>query len=162
MVADQEGNGTRVRSDLDDPAQPRRRRQRSGMTWTALAGLLLLLTLVGLEVWERIEFRFPPDGMTEKAAVVDIEGLGGSRGSAPNLNVLVVRLENGSTQRVLFEDRLFGNVDPGDPVTVYQENGKWHTPDQYSWGGIALYGAFFSFLLLLTWVWFHVRRLASV
>src|SRR6478735_5669858 len=115
-----------------------------GMTWVALALLLLMVVVVGWRLFDFWDSRQPPAGVdTQQATVV------------------VFELPDGEQASALYELRRLGDVEKGDEITVYEQGGEWRTTVERAWGSTLLWALGMVALLAMVAGWFRVRSRAK-
>lgn len=144
------------------PHYPGKRRRRDGMTWTALIVLLLLIPLLGWNIYTWYDARTPPAGVqVTQATVEDVTDPSRPRPSARKRvrNYLLVEfsLPDGETGEARYEERFFG-AEPGDTLSVYREGDEWRTTSEESPWGALFSGLGILVMLLMVFGWFKVRR----
>jgi len=135
-----------------------------GMTWVALALLLVMVVVVGWRLYDFWDSRQPPSGVsTQEATVLGFEELGRSRAGskAPEYSSVVFELPDGEQASALYELRRLGDVEKGDSITVYEQGGQWRTTAEKAWGSTVGWGLGMVALLVMIVGWFRVRSTAS-
>ncbi len=135
-------------------------RDNHGMTWVALALLLLMVVVVGWRLFEFWDSRQPPSGVqTQEATVLGFEELGASRpgDGSPEYASIHFRLPDGEEGSAIYQLRRLGEAEKGDTITVYQRDGEWRTTSEKAWGSIVFWGAGMVLLLVMVVGWFRVR-----
>jgi hypothetical protein len=131
-----------------------------GMTWVALAALLLMVAVVGWRLFDFWDSRQPPSGVsTQQATVLGFDALGPSRAGSksPEYSSVVFELPDGTQASALYELRRLGDYEKGDEITVYQESGEWRTTAEKAWGAIIGWVLGMVALLVMIAGWFRVR-----
>ena len=135
-----------------------------GMTWVALALLLLMVVVVGWRLFDFWDSRQPPSGVdTQQATVVGFEELGPSRAGqkSTEYSSIVFELPDGEQASALYELRRLGDVEKGDEITVYEQGGEWRTTVERAWGSTLLWALGMVALLAMVAGWFRVRSRAK-
>lgn len=154
------------RSDPDRspaPAAAAATKDSYGMTWVALALLLVMVLVVGWRLYDFWDSRQPPSGVsTQEATVLGFEELGRSRAGskAPEYSSVVFELSDGEQASALYELRRLGDVEKGDTITVYEQGGEWRTTSEKAWGSTVGWGLGMLALLVMIVGWFRVRSRA--
>ncbi len=134
-----------------------------GMTWTALALLVLMMLVCGYRLLDAWDSRQPPTGVeAQEATVLGLEELDRARpgARATEYASIVFELPDGTQQSALYELRWLGEAAKGDTVTVYERDGVWRTTSEKSVGGAVWWAAGLLVLLVMTFGWFRVRARA--
>ena len=134
-----------------------------GMTWVALALLLVMVAVVGWRLYDFWDSRQPPPGVrTQEATVLGFEELGPSRAGskAPEYASVAFELPDGEQATALYELRRLGDVEKGDAITVYEQAGEWRTTSEKAWGSTVGWGLGMVALLVMIAGWFRVRSRA--
>ena len=135
-----------------------------GMTWVALALLLLMVVVVGWRLFDSWDSRRPPSGVdTQQATVVGFEELGPSRAGqeSTEYSSIVFELPGGEQASALYELRRLGDVEKGDEITVYEQGGEWRTTVERAWGSTLGWALGMVALLAMVTGWFRVRSRAK-
>jgi hypothetical protein len=131
-----------------------------GMTWIALAALVFMVLVVGWRLFDFWDSRQPPSGVaTQEATVLGFEELGPSRAGsrAAEYSSVVFELPGGEQESALYELRRIGDLEKGDAITVYEEDGEWRTTTEKAWGGTIGWALGMVALLAMIAAWFRVR-----
>jgi hypothetical protein len=134
-----------------------------GMTWVALALLLVMIVVVGWRLFDFWDSRQPPSGVqTQEATVVGFEELGRSRAGqkSAEYSSVVFELPDGEQASALYELRRLGDVEAGDEITVYEQDGEWRTTAERAWGSQVGWALGLVALLAMVVGWFRVRSRA--
>jgi hypothetical protein len=135
-------------------------RDSYGMTWVALALLLLMVVVVGWRLFDFWDSRQPPSGVqTQEATVLGFEELGASRPGqqASEYSSVFFELPDGEQASALYELRVLGDVEKGDTITVYEQGDEWRTTSEKAWGSTIGWGLGLVALLVMVAGWIRVR-----
>jgi hypothetical protein len=134
------------------------------MTWVALVLLLVMVVVVGWRLFDFWDSRQPPSGVqTQEATVLGFEELGASRAGSKSAEYssVVFELPDGTQASALYELRRLGDLEKGDAITVYEQDGEWRTTAEKAWGSIVGWALGLLALLAMIVGWFRVRSRAK-
>ncbi|SEC10281.1 hypothetical protein SAMN04489844_1682 [Nocardioides exalbidus] len=129
-----------------------------GMTWVALALLVLMIAICSWRLYDFWDSRQAPAGAQE-ATVLGFEELGRSRpgDGSPEYASIHFQLADGSDASAIYQLRRLGEAEKGDTITVYESGGEWRTTSEKAWGSTLGWGIGLVLLLVMVVGWFRVR-----